>query len=202
MTTDARAGKWMRISLGSGFGVLVLWALYEARDVMVILIFSMLIAHALSPTVDLLEKLRCPFTRLHLGRRLASSVVVLVALFVVGVLLYRVVPAAVSQIGSALVDFPSYLERLRSLVADLEVQYGQTEFVSNWLSSLEGRLGEISLESGRFIGKGVYTAVNFVIRLISLILVPVATFYLLYDSKRLRDGLLDLVPDAHRARAE
>ncbi|UCF79726.1 MAG: AI-2E family transporter [Candidatus Eiseniibacteriota bacterium] len=200
--TDKKSHGWLRIVLGILAVLALLWAFYAAREIVMLLLFAILMAYALSPVVDFLERLKLPFTPIRVGRRVASGAVVagVVAFFVL--LLSKVLPAIGSQINNVLSDLPSYMERLKEGVAALESKYGENAIISSWLSSLQTELGKISLESGRYIGKGLFTAVNMVIRLVGLVLIPIATFYVLDDGKKFREGLMRVIPEARRERAE
>jgi predicted PurR-regulated permease PerM len=202
MAIESKPHNWLRIFLGILAILAVLWASYAAREIIVLVLFAILMAYALSPVVDFLERLRLPFTRLRIGRGPASGAVVVGVLAFFALLLSKVVPAIGTQINNVFQDLPSYTERLQEWAANVESRYGENAFLSSWLASLETELGKLSLESGRYIGKGLFTAVNMVIRLVGLILIPIATFYVLNDGRKFTDGFLRIVPEARRERTE
>lgn len=202
MPAEKSAHSWARVSLGIVTILAILWVCYSARDMIILVIVAVLTAYALGPVVDLLEEVRLPFTRIRVGRGVASGAVVIGVLILFGVLLSKVVPAIVVQVNNVLGDLPSYIARLQELTARAQVRVGENAILSSWLSSVEKELGRVSLESGRYIGKGLFTAVNLVIKLVGLVLVPIATFYSLKDGKKFKEGFLRIVPNAWRERTE
>jgi predicted PurR-regulated permease PerM len=202
LLAEGKSHNWLRIFLGILAILAVLWASYAAREIIILLLFALITAYALSPVVDFLERIRLPFTRIRIGRGPASGAVVIGVLAFFAFLLSKVVPAIGTQINHGLQDLPTYLERLKEWAVNLESRYGENALLSSWLSSIQAELGEISLQSGRYIGKGFFTAVNIVIRLVGLILIPVVTFYLLNDGRKFKDGFMKIVPKARRERTE
>ena len=202
MNGEDKIKLWLRAFIGALAILAVLWALYSARAIVMLLIYAVFLAYALHPVVDAMERVRVPFTRARIGRSFSSAAVVvgLVVLFLFG--LYKAVPAAVTQINRVFQDLPAYVSRLQQWVVRLEAQYGEGMPVTAWLSSLQAEAGRISLESGKYIGRGLFAAVNMVVRIIGFVVVPVATFYVLKDGKKLKKGLMELMPASARDRAE
>lgn len=202
MNGEEKIKLWLRAFIGALAILAVLWAFYLARDIVVLLIYAVFLAYALHPVVDAVERVRVPFTRVRIGRSFTSGAVVvgLVVLFFFG--LYKAVPAAVAQINRVLQDLPAHVSRLQQWVARMEAQYGESLPVTTRLSSLQAEAGRISLESGRYIGKGLFAAANMVVRIVGFVVVPVATFYVLKDGKNLKKGLMGVMPVSARDRAE
>ncbi|MCX5800640.1 MAG: AI-2E family transporter [Candidatus Eisenbacteria bacterium] len=202
MTAENSPHGWLRVSVGILAFLAFLWACYAAQDIIILVVVAILIAYALSPVVDVLEKLRLPFTRFRLSRGVASGVVVIGVLVLFGVVLSKVVPAIATQANNVMRDTPFYVARLQELMVQARARVGENALLSSWLSSFEQELGRISLESGRYVGKGLFTAVNAVVKLVGLVLLPIATFYVLKDGKKFRDGFLRIVPSARKEGAE
>jgi len=202
LTAEKTARNWFRVPLGIVAILALLWVCYSAQDIVVLLIVAILTAYALNPVVDFLEKVKLPFGRICVGRGAASGMVVIAVLVLFGIVLSRVVPAIVIQFNNVLRDLPSYVVRLQELMVEAQARLGENAFLSSWFSSFEKDLGRISLESGRYIGKGFFTAVNIVVKLVGLVLLPIVTFYVLKDGKKFIEGFLSVVPNAWRERTE
>jgi predicted PurR-regulated permease PerM len=202
MTAEKSGHNWFRVALAIFAILAILWVCYAAQDIVALLVVAILTAYALSPVVDFLEKVKLPFARTSVGRGVASGMVVIAVLVLFGIVLSRVVPAIVIQFNNVLRDLPSYVVRLQELTVKVQARLGENAFLSSWLSSFEKDLGRISLESGRYIGKGLFTAVNIVVKLAGLVLLPIVTFYVLKDGKRFIEGFLRIVPNAWRERTE
>jgi predicted PurR-regulated permease PerM len=199
---EERIRLWLRAFIGALAILAVLWAFYMARQIVVQVVYAVFLAYALHPVVDAVERVRVPFTRVRVGRSVASGVLVagLVVLFVFA--LYRAVPAAAAQINKVLQDLPSYVSRAQQWAARMQAQYGESLPVTAWLNSVQAEAARISLQSGKYIGVGLFAAVNVVVRIIGFIVVPVATFYVLKDGKNLKKGLMGLIPHYARDKAE
>ena len=202
MTAEKSAQSWFRISMGILAILAVLWACYVAQDIIILVIVAILIAYALSPVVDIVENVRLPLTHVRIGRGVAAGIVVVAVLVIFGIVLSKVVPAIVAQVNNVLRDAPLYVTRLQELAIQVETRLGENALLSSWFSSFEKDLGRVSLESGRYIGKGLFTAVNVVVKLIGFVVLPIATFYLLKDGKKLKEGFLRIMPDSWKDRTE
>jgi len=200
--TREKGQSWLRISVGVLALLAFLWACYKAQDIILLVLVAVLVAYALSPLVGIIENVRVPFTRFKLGRGVAAGAVVVGLLFLFGILLSKVVPAIAVQVNNVVRDAPYYVTSLQGLIAKVQARFGENSFLSSWLSSIGKDLNEISAGSGKYIGRGLFTAASLVVKILSLIVLPIATFYLLKDGKRLRQGLLQLFPDSARGRAE
>ena len=202
MNGEERIRLWLRAFIGALAILAVLWAFYLARQIVVLLVYAVFLAYALHPVVDAVERARVPFTKVRLGRSFTSLTVVvgLVVLFLFA--LYRAVPAAVAQINRVSQDLPAYVSRVQQWAVQLQADYGENLPVSAWLSSLQAEAVRISMESGKYIGRGLFAAVGVVGRIIGFIVVPVATYYVLKDGKNLKKGLMDVMPFYARDKAE
>lgn len=202
MTGEKSAHGWLRVLLVIVVILGVLWAFYAAQDIVILVVFAILIAYALSPLVDLVERARLPFTRIRIGRGVAAGTVVVGVLIIAGIVLSKVVPAIVVQVNNVVRDMPFYIARLQELMVQAKARLGENALLSSWLSSFEKELGRISLQSGRYIGRGLFTAVNIAVKLIGFVLVPIATYYVLKDGKKFKEGLVSIVPGAWKKRTE
>jgi len=202
MNGEQRTRTWLRTFLGALAILGVLWVFYSAREIVVLLVFAIFLAYALNPLVDALERARLPLTKVRIGRPVSSGLVVLGIVVLLFLAFYRAVPVAISELNKIIQDLPDYVSRLQEWGTKIEARYGGRLPISFWLASLEAELGRLSVQSGKYIGKGLFAAVSVVVRLIGLILVPVATFYVLNDGKKFRRGLMGIIPHARRDRAE
>ncbi|WP_019927584.1 AI-2E family transporter [Nocardia sp. BMG111209] len=185
-------GLVLRWAAAATVGVLLVlvaaYGIYRVRSLLVLVLVSLFLAVGLDPIVRWL-------TGRGLPRWLAVLIVVLVALALVAVFVWSIVPPLVDQ-GSRLVgDLPGYLERVSSRssparrVAD---RYHLTERLADLASQLPGKL------SGGAIG----FMREFVGLLASTVTVIALTIYFMADMPRLRHGITRLFPPPRRPRAE
>jgi len=151
----------------------LLYVLYVARNVLVLVGISLFLAVALGPAVDLL-------TRGPLPRAAAILVVyVIIIAAVVGVGLL-VIPPVVEQVEALAGDLPGYLQDLRGSATfrELDQRYGLIEQLQRQAATLPERLGEAAgaLQAVTF---GAFTTV------FELLTVLTITFFLLLDERRI-----------------
>lgn len=151
----------------------LLYVLYVARNVILLLGISLFLAVALGPAVDLL-------TRGPLPRAAGILVVyVLIIAAVVGVGLL-VIPPVVEQVEALATDLPEYLQDLRrsATFRELDERYGLIEQLQRQASTLPERLGEAAgaLQAVTF---GAFTTI------FELLTVLTITFFLLLDGRRI-----------------
>lgn len=103
--------------------LLLLWLLYQLRNIVVTLFVGIILVSALNPGVERLERLRIP-------RFLAAIILYLIFFLFLGLLLVGIVPSLVSQTQTLISRLPSYFEWI------------ENEKIVK--SQLEGFLGEIS----------------------------------------------------------
>jgi predicted PurR-regulated permease PerM len=185
---DRRSPFW--VGLTATFGVAVagtaVWAVYAARQVLLLLVLSLFIAAGLDPVVSWL-------TRRGLPRSVSVLVVVLGALALFAGVLDLVIPVVVSQVTqlvNSLPDFARQLNDRSSFIGRLNTRYHIEPAVQNYLNGGGG-----SVASGVLgFGKIVFSAVA------STILVAVVSIYLLVDLPRFKRTLFSLAPRSRRAR--
>jgi len=151
----------------------LLYVLYIARNVILLVGISLFLAVALGPAVDLL-------TRGPLPRAAGILVVyVLIIAAVVGVGLL-VIPPVVEQVQALATDLPGYLQDLRrsATFRELDERYGLLEQLQQQAATLPQRLGEAAgaLQAVTF---GAFTT------LFELLTVLTITFFLLLDERRI-----------------
>lgn len=151
----------------------LLYVLYVARNVIVLVGISLFLAVALGPAVDLL-------TRGPLPRAAGILVVyVLIIAAVVGVSLL-VIPPVVEQVETLATDLPGYLQDLRrsATFRELDERYGLIEQLQRQATTLPQRLGDAAgaLQAVTF---GAFTTI------FELLTVLTITFFLLLDERRI-----------------
>jgi predicted PurR-regulated permease PerM len=179
--------RWgLYVSLGVLAVVAAAAAVYTTRAVLVRVLIALFIAVSLDPAVRML-------TRRGMRRGLAVLLIFLVVGGLVAAFLVSVIPAMVHQFQALVHDFPGYFATLQERSARFRVfsdRYHLTSRIQSLLTSLPGRLGSGLLGyTRRLLGA-----------LASALTVAVLTVYFMTDLPRLRHGVQQLFPKAHRAR--
>jgi predicted PurR-regulated permease PerM len=179
--------RWgLYVSLGVLAVLAAAAAVYTTRAVLVRVLIALFIAVSLDPAVRML-------TRRGMRRGLAVLLIFLVVGGLVAAFLVSVIPAMVHQFQALVHDFPGYFATLQERSARFRVfsdRYHLTSRIQSVLTSLPGRLGSGLLGyTRRLLGA-----------LASALTVGVLTVYFMTDLPRLRHGVTQLFPKAHRAR--
>lgn len=136
------------------------WILFIVRDAIVIILTALIIASAIDPSVDWLQKFRIP-----------RSVAVLI-LFLAGAALFTLiavlfVPIVGDQLSGIAQSYPSYVERLNSelaFVSSLASQYGISFDIQSALGSVTSSFGSAAGGVFSWVGNivgGVFTLIIF-----------------------------------------
>jgi predicted PurR-regulated permease PerM len=158
----------------------LLFALYQVRSVVLLVLMSAFLAVALGPAVAF-------FARLGLPRALSIlAVYLLIFAGVVGVGLL-VIPPVVSQVQSLSDDIPSYLDDLREnkTFRKYDDKYDISKKLNEQAKKLPSKLGDAA-GALKSITVGVFSA------LVQLVTVLTMTFFFLLDGRRLVDFLMGL----------
>lgn len=183
-------GKNINISINSGtiirvilFGIL-LWFLYVLRDLVGVLLASVVIASAIEPATRWFEKHRIP-------RTLGVLVVYLSVFVLIGAVFYFVLPPVISDLSGLASSIPQYLERpfessgFSSFFSSLPGSISLA--LSEVADSIKGSIDEIT--SGFFQGLSVVFGGAF-----SFILIIIISFYLSVQKYGIENFLRVITP--------
>jgi predicted PurR-regulated permease PerM len=182
-----RPGKWwlpLILSVGA------VYIAYELRDVLAPFILAFIVAYALDPIVDLLERIKIP-------RPLG-------ALFVFGALTTGFVLTALhslryfrEEFAEAGAKLPAQIE---SLVKKLEpwlmrefkfkLPHNVKELVARYGADIKGH----APEALQYVSQALFGTLGYAFVLLSLLIVPVFAFYLLIDFDRIVERGGKLIP--------
>jgi predicted PurR-regulated permease PerM len=170
----------------------VLWVLWETRDVVGWIVISIFLATALNPAVDYV-------TRRGVQRAYAALIVFVVAVVAIGGIFYLVIPPLVDQITEFVQAVPGLLEELsegRGPLGFLEREYQIVERVREAIDQA-GVQGVFGLaDPALSVARSVVTAV------VAVVTIAFLTLFLLIDGRRLVAVLFGLLPEPTRARWE
>jgi predicted PurR-regulated permease PerM len=161
------------------FVVLSLAFLWVIRDIILILLFSLILASALDPLVDYFSEKRVP-------RAVSVLTVYILVLGMAAAVIYLLIPPAVEQ-------FAVFRDNLPSYSAALQERLGSTIF---------GNLNITEYVKGMFANGG---GSSFVVQtfgvfngLLTFISVLVISFYLVAEEKGMKQFISALLPDQHQ----
>ena len=173
--------------------VILLWAAYLVRDVLLLLYVSALLAIGFSPIVRLIERQNV----VPIGRRLPRWLAILI--------LYLVILGSLTAIGFLI--FPPLVRQGQQLWAEFPEMFDRAQqwLIAKGLLSHHLTLREAAQRApvgggGAAVGTMFGAIISVVGGIFGLLTILILTFYLLVDADSLRDTLLRLFPSPQRQR--
>ncbi len=169
-----------RAAIASGIALAAVLA-YLLRGVLVPLFFAFLLAYALDPFVDRLERWKVP--------RTVGAILVMFALFGLFVLfIFYAVPYFAEELHAAAADLPVQIDTLRPRVDPVLQQLFKTKLPST--------LSELTpyLPSPKTLSEWAFGTLSYVALVLSALIVPVFALYLLIDFDRIVHYTGKLIP--------
>ena len=173
--------------------VILLWAAYLVRDVLLLLYVSALLAIGFSPIVRLIERQNV----VPIGRRLPRWLAILI--------LYLVILGSLTAIGFLI--FPPLVRQGQQLWAEFPEMFDRAQqwLIAKGLLSHHLTLREAAQRApvgggGEAVGTMFGAIISVVGGIFGLLTILILTFYLLVDADSLRDTLLRLFPSPQRQR--
>lgn len=158
------------------------WIVFIARDVLIALFLAIVISSALDPLVTRLEKRRIP-------RILGTLVIYILALLVVGLILYTIIPLAISELNNLLGSFDRFSGTIFKLIdasAAIETVNQNLTKIADILLSGGASLLDVS---SKFLGGLALASSVFVL-----------SFYLTVGKDGVEKFLLTVVPSVYEDR--
>jgi len=159
------------------FFLILLWLLFQIRQILIALFVSIILMAALNPLVDRLERFKFP-------RVLAILVIYIFIFGIFGIILAGVIPPLVDQTGTLITRLPEYTQRL-----------GLPQIDQNVITSQISQLGSLPANIVRI-------TVALLSNLVAVFTLMVITFYLLLERKNLDRYLLVLFGPDGEEKAE
>lgn len=151
--------------------LLLLWFLYQIRQILVILFVGIILTAALNPLVERLEKWRIP-------RILGAILIYFLILVFFGSILAGLIPPLISQTNTLVSRLPDYLESSGLLGIDRNI-------IDSQIDQLLSLLGSISLDI-------VKITISVFGNFITFFILFFVSFYLLLEHKNLNSYLIKL----------
>ncbi len=177
--------------------ILFLWFVYAARAALYPFIIAFAFAYILDPVVDRMEKT-------GLGR--TSSIVILLAVFfaVIAAAMALLVPIIAGQVEAMARNVPRYAELVREKAMPIIERIPEMDRakVEESVKQAMAALGDVPLRILKSTSGAVWTGITnvaeFLLGLLNLVIIPVATFYLLKDFDTLISKVASRVPPRYK----
>lgn len=163
------------------------WLVYVMRDLLGILLVSVLLAAVMDPIVDWFEKKRVP-------RSLSALLLYALIFIVLGVIALAIVPPMMEQMRGVAENFGDYWKKVMTsynALHEISARYGLATSFQNSINALNEALA--SSFAGLFSTvTGVFSGV------ISFFVMLVIAFFLVVEKNSISDLVNSLVPAKHR----
>jgi predicted PurR-regulated permease PerM len=173
----------------AAFAVLIAF-LFVFSDILLPFVAGMVIAYALDPLADRLE-------RLGIGRASATLIILVLVLVSVVLAVLLLLPILATQLAQLIDAIPSYIEKLEALLSSF-VHSNFLQYLGIDLTDVGSSLGQLTGQGARWtatLAATVWTGGLAVLNILGLLVVtPVVAFYLLYDWDRLVGKVDSLLP--------
>lgn len=202
---------WVRLLLILLAVAALSWCLSRLASVLTPFVIAFAFAYFLNPAVNAMERFfsrdiaRSRLLRGRLEPRTAAVGILCVAVvLLIGLVVAVLVPAAWHQVSEAAAKLPAYLRTLRArlepVYESLNLRYPeQTEEVRERVEKAVRENAVLLLRPlTRAIQVAFSSLLDFVLSVLSLVVVPVFAVYLLYDMNHINAGVKELVPHRHR----
>ncbi|HEX5960967.1 MAG TPA: AI-2E family transporter [Rhodanobacteraceae bacterium] len=187
--TNAQRWQWLIIVAVIG------WLVWLLSPILMPFMLAGVFAYLGDPLVDRLEGLR--LGRLRLGRGVAASIVFLVMLLIVALALVLLIPLVQRQVARFVAALPAYATWFTHTAVpwlEQKLHIPASEFdISTLIGRVREHLGTVGGIAAAVLGYATRSGLTLIGWSVSIVLVPVVTFYLLRDWDKLVahiDGLL------------
>ena len=189
-STTGDAGRSALLVVAAVIAVALTWSL---RSIVMLVVFSILLAYALDPMVTWLSRLRLP-RGARLPRPAAAGLVMAALVGLVVWALIVVIPRLVSEAASLFTDLPQRLRALQVRLGQQASQAGYGDAVRPLIEQFEAALPQLQSWLISWLGR----LFGNVLQLAGLAVLPVLAFYLLAEREAVRASALRFVPaEAH-----
>lgn len=166
---------------------LFIYIVYLIGDILAMLFVSMLLASAIDPLVDWMQKHKIP-------RPVGILFIYLVVFSVVGLAVYLIIPPIITQLSELSENFPEYIEKITSsfsVIKNYTLEYGILDNIKEAISSFNTNLEGTT--------KSVFSTVSGIFgNIVSFFLVLVITFYMASEQGAIKKIVNSIVPTEHQ----
>jgi len=192
--------RWVKLAALIAGILLFVYLIVVLRSILTALAIAWVLAYICDPLVDRLEARRIPRT----AGVIIFTVVLVLVIVLAGLILLPTIANEFERLGK---DMPDYGTQIGSMIENFEQRYDinlphTAEDLSVWFS--------VNQETVKQVAEQIYTPIVSLIKnslnsimawvtfLLTLIVVPVAWFFLLRDIDRINEKIVNLVPPRRR----
>lgn len=184
--------KYMSVKNVVFFLIAILFIVFvtKIKDIAILFFASYVIACSLNPLVDKVSK--------KLKRGVASAIVLLTTVLILGLFFIPIVAMAGHEIKSFLTNIPDYIDYLKEFLVTTPIlnksQLAQVN-VGDFISSATGI-------TSNFVNKSINISINFASAMVYFLAALIIIYYFMADKEKVKEGYLTLFPAQMKQRAD
>ena len=189
----------LRLAFFIGIGAAFLLTVYYLRTVLGPFFLALVIAYVLDPVVRKMETWR------KIYRRFAIAIILLGFLLLVIFILTSLIPFLFDQIQGLIRNFPAYLESLRKLLISWTGMREDTDLYGLVQTGMDYLQEKLQIDTAKIVQplpgilvKILSNTVGLFTWIFSLLIVPLFSFYLLHDMKKIKAQVVSYFPPDYR----
>ena len=168
--------------------ILLLIFVYLIKNVIIIFLFALIIASAIAPIVNFLEKLKIP-------RVIGTLLVYIFTIAILALIVYLIIPGITRDVKSLASTLPQYIEKISD-------KFNTLKGVSSKYQGIIGRIQDSLGELGNYLkgksGNLLLTAFGIFGGVFSFILILIISFYISVLKKGVQRILTAIIPIHYR----
>jgi len=176
--------------------VAVMWAMYLARDVILLIYISIVLCIGFGPIVRAVERRPLLVRKRRVPRWLAILAIYLVMLGVLVFIVTAGLPPLVAQARALGAGLPGMVERAQAYL----VSHGLLEHQLTWQEIVQRVPAGAAGVGGDAVSTVLLTVVGVAGGAFGVVTILILTFYMLVEADEIFDTMTRLVPPRHRAR--
>jgi predicted PurR-regulated permease PerM len=186
----------VRVFLIMAAVIILGWALYELRTVLLLLIFSIFFCYLIAPLVRLIEQ---PLPVRGRQFRLPRAFAIFFVYLIIGVVLFasvRVLSPRLSQQATDLGDqWPVYKDTATRTLNDADRWMRHLGLPQQWQDYIKRSASQLAEAVSSWVGVILRGSIGYLQYLLWLILVPILSFFLLKDAAAIERGIVEMMPN-------
>lgn len=191
ITLDPRLMRSMgKLLLGILILALLIWFIPQISDILILTLIAVILSAVISPAIDWLERRNIP--------RAAGTLIVLLALIVLIAVIFRfLIPAVREQAESVnrLIQTQQPAQLIESAQTWLHQRF--PELNVQQLTERVDVSGKVNAFISDFVSGSVTFLLNLASAISSMFVVLILTFLFLKDSRKIRKGIVSLIPNRY-----
>lgn len=170
--------------------ILLLIFIYLIKNIIILFLFALIIASAIAPIVNCLEKIKIP-------RVIGTLLVYIIVIGILALIVYLIIPSIARDVKSLASTFPQYIEKISD-------KFDAIKNISSRYQAVVNRIQDSLEELGNFLkGKTtsvLATAFGIFGGIFSFILILIISFYISVLKKGVQRTLTAVIPIHYRDR--